>query len=316
MLLDTKDDANVQNRFEAALASFVERVKADRYIIAAILFGSLSYDRVWEKSDIDLMLVSADKSTVSGTGGSERAFALVENEVNIHAILQTRSQFKKMIEGSLQSSFMHSSFVRSRLLFTRDETIRELYANIDHLGARDQQKQLFHAAASVLPQVYKAEKFLRVKADPQYSFIWVTYAYDGLAQIEVFLNHQIAGRDVMHQALSLNPEFFKAIYTDLLDRKKTAKNLEIVLRLIDDYLTEKIPLLFAPLLDYLASAGSFRSATEIEYWLANQMGIQGAITACEWLADKGVIAKVSTPVRLTTKSQTEFEELAFYYQKD
>ena len=42
-------------------ARFVYRkVKQDRYVIAAILYGSLSHDTVWRKSDIDMMLVGRD----------------------------------------------------------------------------------------------------------------------------------------------------------------------------------------------------------------------------------------------------------------
>ena len=37
------------------------------------------------------------------------------------------------------------------------------------------------------------------------------------------------------------------------------------------------------------------------------------ITVCEYLADAGIVDKVSTPVKLTTNSQMEVDELAFYY---
>src|SRR5713226_5770738 len=37
--------------FNHSLDSFVAKVKRDRYILAAILFGSLSHDTVWRKSD-------------------------------------------------------------------------------------------------------------------------------------------------------------------------------------------------------------------------------------------------------------------------
>ena len=40
--------------YNQALDSFLAKVKQDRYIIAAILFGSLSHDTVWRKSDIDI----------------------------------------------------------------------------------------------------------------------------------------------------------------------------------------------------------------------------------------------------------------------
>ena len=36
-------------------------------------------------------------------------------------------------------------------------------------------------------------------------------------------------------------------------------------------------------------------------------------TACEYLADQGLIGKASTPVRLTKRSNVEVQELAFFY---
>ena len=38
----------------------------------------------------------------------------------------------------------------------------------------------------------------------------------------------------------------------------------------------------------------------------------GVTTACEYLADQGLIGKASTPVRLTKRSNVEVQELAFY----
>ena len=38
----------------------------------------------------------------------------------------------------------------------------------------------------------------------------------------------------------------------------------------------------------------------------------GVITACEYLADQGIIGKASTPVQLTKKSNLEVQELAFF----
>ena len=38
-------------------------------------------------------------------------------------------------------------------------------------------------------------------------------------------------------------------------------------------------------------------------------------TACEYLADQGLIGKASTPVRLTKKSNVEVQELAFFLHR-
>ena len=70
--------------------------------------------------------------------------------------------------------------------------------------------------------------------------------------------------------------------------------------------------LFAPILEYLREAGDARSAGEIEDHFKRNYNLEGVTTACEYLADQGLIGKASTPVRLTKKSNTDLQELAFF----
>ncbi|MBI3828416.1 MAG: nucleotidyltransferase domain-containing protein [Planctomycetes bacterium] len=303
-----------EQQFAAALDTFVARAKQEPNILAVILGGSMSHDRVWEKSDIDLFLVGKDEKDLKKSEG--RGFYLVENGINIHASLQTRSRFKQMLERSLQSSFMHSFFAKSRLVFTRDETIREWYDNIQRLGTKDREIQLLRVGTGVLPILYKAQKWLLVKKDPQYSYVWILHCVTELAKLEVLLDNRITGREVIQQALELNPKFFNALYTQPMDQKKTAKSVAQALESIDQYLTKKTRVLFQPILDYLSDQGAVRSATEIETYFRNQMNLEGVTTACEWLADKEVISKVSAPVRLFEKGRVGFEEMAFYYEEN
>src|SRR5262245_23736325 len=44
--------ADLQERFNKALDQLIEKARADRSILAAVLCGSLSHDTVWEKSDV------------------------------------------------------------------------------------------------------------------------------------------------------------------------------------------------------------------------------------------------------------------------
>jgi uncharacterized protein len=85
------------------------------------------------------------------------------------------------------------------------------------------------------------------------------------------------------------------------------------LRLINDYLNERIALLFQPLLDYLSAADGPRSASEIDSYFRKQLQTDTIGTAYEWLADQGVIQKVSHPLRLTEKSRVTVDEAAYYY---
>ena len=87
---------------------------------------------VWAKSDIDLLLVTADDRL---DGPSD--IALYADGVNVHALLMQRAEFRKLAEGAAHQSFMHSFLAKSRLLFTHDDTIAELCARLQKIGERD-----------------------------------------------------------------------------------------------------------------------------------------------------------------------------------
>src|SRR5271154_3432950 len=94
---------SVQKKFTAALDDLVVQVKTDRSVLAAILCGSLSHDVVWEKSDIDLALITVDDKKVEAGG-----LSLYAGGVNVHAFLMPRAEFRKTVEGAVGNSFMHS----------------------------------------------------------------------------------------------------------------------------------------------------------------------------------------------------------------
>ena len=300
--------ASAQQKFNAALEALIERVKQDRSILAAILCGSLSYDTVWDKSDIDLVLVTKDDDKPADEG-----IALYADGINVHALMMPRAEFRRAVEGSIRNGFQHSFLAKGRLLYTHDETIARLCEQLHVIGERDIQIQLLHAGGCALPAVYKAHKWLRTRGDLEYTALWILYAATPLAKVETLSARLLADREVIPQAMKLNPAFFKIIYSDLLNTRKTAKNVQAALDAIDGYLAERAADLFAPVIEHLKEVGEARSATEIEDHFKRNFGVGGVTGVCEYLADQGLIGKASLPVRLTKKSNVQVEELAFFY---
>jgi hypothetical protein len=305
MKVQTPDAATAT--FTAALDALVIQLRSDRSILAAILGGSLSHDTVWAKSDIDLLIVTVD-DTLAGPPD----IALYADGVNVHALLMQRAAFRKLAEGAVHQSFMHSFLAKSRVLFTHDDTIADLCRRLQTIGERDTQLALMRAATYALPSIYKAHKFLVTRGDLEYTALWILYAATSLAQIEVIAARKLVDREVIPQALALNPAFFTVVYTDLLNSKKTKKSVDAALTAADEYIATRAPRLFAPLLDYLRDAGDIRSASEIESHFSRSFGIECATAACEYLADQGVLVKASTPVRATKRSSVSLQELAFF----
>jgi predicted nucleotidyltransferase len=301
----------IQQKFAAALDALVEHVQGDRSVLAAILCGSLSHDTVWAKSDIDLVLVTIDDKKVESTD-----LALYADGVNVHAFLMPRATFRSTVEGSVHNSFMHSLLAKGRLLYTHDQTIADLCATLQGLGDRDTQVQLLRAATGALPSIYKAHKWFLTRGDLDYTALWILYAATPLARVEVIGARMVADREVIPQAMKLNPAFFKIVYTDLLNAKKTRKSVQAALDAIDRYVAERVPTLFGPVIDHLREVGEARSCTEIEAHFKRNFDVEGVTTTCEYLADQGLIGKASTPVQLTKRSNIEVQELAFFYIED
>jgi hypothetical protein len=298
---------STQQKFKHALDGLLHQVKEDRSILAAVLCGSLSHDTVWAKSDIDLVLVTVDDRKIESAD-----LSLFADGVNIHAMLMPRAEFRQMVEGSTRNSFMHAFLTKGRLLYTHDPTIAALCATLAEMGARDTQVQLLRAATNALPPIYKARKWFVTRGDLEYTALWILYAATSLARVEVIGRRLVADREVLPQAMDLNPAFFKTIYTDLLNARKTPKTVQAALDAVEGYIAQRADALFRPVIDHLRDVGEARSCSEIEAHFKRNFDVSGITTACEYLADQGLIGKASTPVRLTKKSNIEVQELAFF----
>lgn len=299
--------ATVQARFEAATARLAEELEADDAVIAAVLCGSLSYDRVWHKSDVDLIIVGVDDPKKV----EERGLALVEDDINIHASVMRRDSFRRLVESSRRNSFMHSYVAKGRLLFSKDDTLRRLFDGIESIGEADRRLRLLELASFVLPCLDKAKKWFEVKRDFHYAALYVLHAASGLAGIEVTLAGELTSREVLQQAARHNPAFFRAIYTDMIGNEPSEARIGAVLELIERYLLERHQALFAPVLEHLKEAERVQSVSELEHHFARTQGIEGILSACEWLADQRLIVKAAVPRKVSARSSVQVQELAF-----
>ncbi len=222
---------SVERQFTVALEALVEQIKGDRSVLAAILCGSLSHDTVWAKSDIDLVLVTIDDQKVPRVGRDALRGRRQRARVP-HAARAVPQDGRRLVP-----QLVHALAPREGpLLYTHDETIADLCERLRKIGERDTEVQLLRAATSALPAIDKAHKWFLTRGDLDYTALWILYAATPLARIEVIGARLLADREVIPQAMKLNPAFFKIVYADLLNTKKTQKNVQAALDAIDRYI--------------------------------------------------------------------------------
>jgi predicted nucleotidyltransferase len=298
----------VQERYQAALAQLISKLEEDYYVLAAVLYGSLARGEAWERSDIDLFIILRD-----GQERETRHVWIVEDDINIAADVMSRNQYKRALEGSLQGSWLHSIRSQSKLLFCKDESIAAWLKESDRVGAHDQELQLLRTAAEVPWTLDKATKWFYIKRDLNYALVWILHTVNTLARLEVLLNGAAPGREALDQALKYNPAFFESVYTGLINGPKTEETIGAALERIDTYLAERASRIYKPVLDYLAQANGLCTAAELSAYFKKKVQVDELGGVYEWLARKGMIQKLSSPIHLTRKSQVTLDEPAYYY---
>jgi hypothetical protein len=130
--------------------------------------------------------------------------------------------------------------------------------------------------------------------------------------MEVIAAGLLPDREVIPQAEQLNPPLMQAIYGDLLRKGTDRATVETALQTIEQYVASRATRVFAPVLEYLRGCGDVRSSRDIEDHFKKTYAIDGITTACEYLADIGLLDKASAPVLLTRRSNVSLQELAFF----
>ena len=310
----TRDSEDIHTQIHHALDNLTDTLREDMYILAAVLTSNLAENNVWEKTTPHITLILRD-----GTKFKQKEYQLIEDSIPFRVQLHTRSAYKKLLDGTLQGSSLHSILAESRVLFSKDSLFSvEGNANFRvgdssclQVGERDKHSQLLNAAAQVAAILAKAEKWFHLKRDMDYTFLYLTYAVREVARIEVLMHGETPKRKVIYQALAHNPSFFNAVFTDLIDKPKDEAMLRDALERIDQYLEDNLQMLFKPLLDFFEESGEERTITDINtHFGSRQLAFE---LACEWLAQKGIIEQFSAPIRLTKDSQTSVEEPAYYF---
>ncbi|HIA67956.1 TPA: hypothetical protein EYN98_18280 [Candidatus Poribacteria bacterium] len=237
---------STKKQYRKAVELVVEKAKRDPQIIAGILYGSLSHDQVWEKSDLDLWLVTVDNPKNTGF------YSLVSNDIFMHVDLIPRSQFRRNLESGLVTSWSEMIFVRSTLLFSHDEAIKAWFNQHGRyqVGSRDKQFALLQMMEQMIPQIETAEKEFYFKQDSAYAFLAILRVIDTLAGFEVILNGEVPGREKIQPALQYNPDFFNLVYSDFINQPKTDTRFKQTLTAIRQYM-DRHAWVCHPILDYL-----------------------------------------------------------------
>jgi hypothetical protein len=306
-------------RFERALAQFVEKIAEDRYVLAAVLVGSLSEATIWRRESLSLWVIESDGVTrrLRSDGNDERIFRIfVEEGINIHAEVIPRSRFKQMVEGASRTAFSCNFFAHRKMVYSKDPSIEKWFNEANSVAVKDQERELLAFSTWTIHSQRHARRRLEIKKDLELTAQDLLEAAHSVACTEIIRQGKVWEEEVIYRAMDGNPELFQVIYLDVLAKRKNRKVLAAALDAIDGYLERHYKAHLKPLLSYLKKQDRVVPLSEISDHFAYSQIYPGHLeSACEWLERKGRLQKLSAPFKLTKRSQESVEEPAYLWDE-
>src|ERR1051326_2190460 len=307
-------------RFEKALDLFLDRVRQDPNLLAAVLVGSLTEETIWRKDAIGLWLIEKDGVTkrLRADGEDPRIFrTLVEEGVNLHVELIPRTRFKRMVEGSARTAFRYSFFARRKLLYSNDAALGKWFEEADTLARKDQERELSIATTWLIHSVRRARRLLEDEQDLELTFQELLCCGHCVAAAEVIAAGEVHEGLTINRALQLAPATMKDLYVDLLKGSRTRPKLRKKLMGFEAYLEKHAEVRLQPALRYLKREKRLVPLSELsDYFAHSQLFPWHLESTCEWLEEKKRIGKFSAPFALTKLSRVEAEEPAYLWPEE
>jgi len=304
--MDDLLQAELKERFNAAVDSFVGKVKEDPNVIAVIVCGSVAYDVVWEKSDIDMTVIVRDQ-TLKNT-----SYSIIEDGILINVDLIVRSGFKRWLERSIGGSFSQSYFSKGKIVYTTDDSLYEYFEDMKRIGSDDIALTAFYQACELVGIHEKCQKWLNARKDPLYAQYFLLKAAEVIAKMELCLKGEPSSRESIQKALKLNPQVITPFYHHAMSHHLSEEEVSIAIEQIDSYLEQRVDIWGKPVIEFMSDEQIKTSTLIAKHFHAESHFIIGVF---DYLAEKGVIEKISETIRITPKSKLAVEELGFLYIK-
>lgn len=297
-----EDHNSVNKRYQDAVDTFVEKVKKDINIIAVLLYGSLAYDTVWEKSDIDITVIIRDQKIET------RSYAVDENGITINVSLVQRTSFMRGMERAVAENIM----ARGRMIYCTDLSLEEFFEENKLFGESDIELAIFYTFPYAHGLYEKACKWLKIKKDLLYTRLYILKNAELIASMEILRlgNGETPGREAVLRALELNRPLMEAFYVKPLTEQLDEAQLYGLLDMMMNYFRSLTPYISAPAIDYM-SDHEIKTITMLsKHFHVDSHAISHIF---EFLQEEGIVERVNQTIRITPKGRPVVEELAYLY---
>jgi uncharacterized protein len=197
--MDDAQQKALRARFQAAIDSFVDKVRPDPNVLAVIVAGSVAYDIIWEKSDIDMTVIVRDQNLKT------TSYALVEDGITLNLWVSPRSEFRRELDRQVGGSWLHSYLAKGKVVYASDESLITFFEAARDIGDEDRALSAMTHATHLVHDMHKCRKWLGAGRDPLLAQFTLCMMAESLAHMHLCLEGEPASRQSIRKVMARTP---------------------------------------------------------------------------------------------------------------
>lgn len=215
-------------QYQKVYNKFTDRFKANKNVLAVMVFGSMVSGDLWEESDIDLFVIINDELN------DIRNIYVTENSIPVHIKLLSKEKLFFHNHNS-QDGFLHRVFAGSRLVFSKDAEITLRYDNGRYYSDIDRNRWNLVYLGNYIKLLSVCKK--HINKDPIYtSYSFMLKCAEEYSKLLVNSSGYMINNNVISMAANMSDDF--RVYFDKIIFEK--ENLDKAIKNIIDYMEKSV----------------------------------------------------------------------------
>lgn len=244
-------------KYQKAYNRIITKLKANDYVLAVMVYGSMVTGDLWDESDIDFFVITKElPDTLKNIYTDEKG-------ISVHIRIINKESFLQLYECDLRGGFIHRILASSRLVFSRDTDITNRYNGGRYYPDVDKERWNMVYLGRVLKDISLCRKYLSsgkiltaysicVACIEEYSRLYVNYS-----------GHMIS-KDAVATAMNLNNNFKECVEKLFYTNGKMEEAIQETVDFINMELDLNIKSITRILIEYLKNNPDMISSEDIK----------------------------------------------------
>lgn len=233
----------------------LNKFKNNEQVIAIVVYGSIISGDIWEKSDIDFLVITKESNKM------DIIHSKILN-VPMHINYISKDIFVDSYNNMLKGGSFHKAFFMGKLVYCVDEAIEEIQNATRFYSDRDKSIRNIEFLCSLLNSIHFAKKYM-MTGKHETAFQWCVEVLKNYARILMNSNGHITDNDILSYAVNMNTNV-ENIFVVLNDDKPLLGRLNYIIDATEKFVSQNVEAIAKPVIQFLNQKGKALSASEIQ----------------------------------------------------